>query len=161
DVAILVGQTVTVRGRVVMPDGSAATNTVVVIDSRGVAVDQDGRFAIPGVPVRPGTAQAVIARSRDGLRTGHSTVTINDASPTMPDVLIALSGVGSVNFLVVDPLGTPIAGQIVALISPCSSACGCATRIRLTGLDGRVQFNELAVGSITATAVRLVGQFGD
>src|SRR5439155_19559749 len=111
DVAIIVHQTVTVHGHVVLPDASPATNTVVTISQRGVLTAADGSFAIPGVPVLPGNAQEVMARSRDGLRTGRATVTINDAVHPVPDVLIALSGVGSVDFLVVDPLGNPLPGQ--------------------------------------------------
>ena len=160
DVAIIVHQTVTVHGHVILPDATPAANTVVTIAQRGVLTEVDGSFAIPGVPVLP-YAQEVIARSRDGLRSGRNTVTVVDAVHPVPNVLIALSGVGSVDFLVVDPLGNPLPGQPVAITVPCPSSCGCAQRIGVTGIDGRVKFLDLAVGPVTATAVRLVGGFGD
>lgn len=160
DVAIVIETGVTVRGRVVMPDASPATDTVVYIDQRGVTTGADGSFAIPGVPARP-YAQTVRARTRDGLRTGQTSVTINDSTQQIPDLLIALSGLGSVDLLVVDPLGTPLVNQEVAIIVPCARLCDCALRIGVTGSNGRVRFDGLPIGSATASAVRLVKGFGD
>jgi uncharacterized repeat protein (TIGR01451 family) len=149
----------TVRGVVRLPSGSPASGIVVSIGSRGVLSGADGAFEVRGVPVRPGIDQMVTARSRDGLRSGVAVARVNQSGQVVEGVAIALSGVGSVVFTVLDPAGLPLAGQPVALTSFCDAACGCAPRT--TGSDGVVRFDGLPIGPIGAKAVRPTVGFTD
>lgn len=141
----------TVAGHVRLPDGSPAAGAIVSIGGRGVLAGVDGAFTIPGVTVAPNVPQKVDARTRDGRRSGGTTVVVNTAT-LVGGVVVTLSGVGAVEFTVLDPAGRPLAGQVVALLDGCASACGCLSRT--SGTDGRVRFDSLALGSVTARVVR-------
>jgi hypothetical protein len=149
----------TVKGTVRSADGTVAPGVVVSIGDRGVLSDQNGKFEIPGVPVRPNQAQAVVARSRDGLRSGSAVAVVNVAGQIVDNVAIALSGLGSAEFLVVNAGGAPVVGQEVGLLDRCPAACGCNGKI--TGPDGKVRFDELPLGTVHVRAVRAGIGFAD
>ena len=157
DVLIEVAAGATVRGRVLLPDGSPAAGAVVAIDGRGVLSELDGTFAIPGVAILPEQPQTVEARSADGRRMGTASVVVG--APLVDGVVIALSGLGSAELTVLDPNGQPLVGQQVVLLGDCYNPCGCAEAD--TGSDGRVRFDDLPLGSASFRATRVGPGFVD
>jgi hypothetical protein len=140
----------TVSGQVFLPGGQEPARDVVVsVGGRGVA-SSDGSFTIEGVGVQ-GAAQTVLARSRDGRRTGSTTVLANE--PRLYGGLrIVLSGMGNAAFRVLDEGGKPVKGQQVAILTGCLDPCGCAHAT--TDADGIALFQNVSYGSLTAQAVR-------
>ena len=147
----------TVSGQVFMPGGERlAQDVVVTIGDRGV-VSADGLFTIRGVAVRA-SAQTVTARTRDGRRSGSTTVLANE--PRLYGGLrIVLSGLGNAAFRVLDESGKPVKGQPVSLLWGCSDPCGCAKVD--TDADGIARFENVSYGSISAQAVRGTATFTD
>jgi hypothetical protein len=150
-------QLATVKGHVYLPDAQTpAADVVVSINNRGV-VSADGSFTIPGVPVSP-TAQTVTARTRDGRRSGSTTVVASQ--PREYDNLeIVLSGLGTGAFRVLDEKGLPVKNQQVAILGNCGNPCGC--RVADTDTDGIAGFEDLSYGSFTAQALRSGTSFTD
>lgn len=147
----------TVSGQVFMPDGQTpASDVVVSIRGRGV-VSSDGRFTIEGVAVQS-DAQTVTAQSRDGRRSGATTVVPNQ--PRVYDGLrIVLSGLGNAAFRVLDEKGQAVKGQQVALLGQCGNPCGCA--VATTDDDGVALFKNLSYGHVYAKAIRSTAAFID
>jgi hypothetical protein len=146
-------------GTVLLPDGSAAPGAIVSIGNRGVLSGEDGSFEITGVPVQPGQAQTVSARSRDGLRAGSAVAFVNQANQVVEGVVVVLSGLGSAEFLVLGPTGAPVAGQVVGLLDRCETDCGCNPRT--SDVNGKVFYDNLPIGSVHAHAVRPGTSFVD
>jgi hypothetical protein len=149
----------TVTGVVRNADNSPEPGVVVSIGDRGVLSGDGGMFEIAGVPVRPGVAQSVLARSRDGLRSGSAVATVNVPGQLVEGVSIVLSGIGSAVFTVVGSGGEPIAGQQVGLLNGCPSTCGCDPQT--SGADGKVTFSGLPLGTVGVRAVRSAVGFVD
>ncbi|HEX4603250.1 MAG TPA: Ig-like domain-containing protein, partial [Candidatus Angelobacter sp.] len=141
----------TVTGKVSLPDGSPAGGAVVFGGFAGVLSNADGTYVLPGQPVRSGS-QTISAQTRDGLRSGSTTVSITLPGQTVPNANIVLSGLGTAKFTVLDSSGKPVANQNVALISgSCPFACGCDPKA--TGPDGVATFTGLPVGQVSAVAI--------
>jgi hypothetical protein len=150
----------TVNGRVVLPDGSPAGGALVSLDQTGVLTAPDGTFSLPGVPVRPSVAQTVRAQSLDGLRSGQATVIVGLPNQVVDGVSIALSGLGTAQFTVLDPAGLPVAGQEVRLFGGfCIDACGCLAAS--TDANGQARFPGLGLGTLTGRAIKVSGSFVD
>ncbi|PYQ20144.1 MAG: hypothetical protein DMF81_19555, partial [Acidobacteria bacterium] len=141
----------TVRGLVRLPDGSPASDVIVSVGGRGVLSAADGSFEIPGLAVLPNQLQAIAARSRDGLRTAFAQFIANQPGQVVEGIVLTLSGLGSVEFVALDPSGQPIPAQEVALLGACGNPCGCVAR--KAGSDGRVRFDGLPVGTASAQAI--------
>lgn len=161
DVAIAIGTNFgTVNGRVVLPDGSPAAGTLVSLDQNGVLTAADGTFSLPGIPVRPSVAQTLRAQSLDGLRSGQATVIVGTPNQVIDGVSIALSGLGTAQFTVLDPAGLPVSGQEVRLYGGfCVDACGCLAAT--TDANGQARFPGLSLGTFTGRAIRVSGSFVD
>ncbi|MBZ5508478.1 MAG: Ig-like domain-containing protein [Acidobacteriia bacterium] len=141
----------TVTGKISMPDGSPAGGVVVLSGVTGVLSNADGTYTLPGLPVRSGS-QTISAATRDGLRSGSTTVSITVPGQTFANANIVLSGLGTAKFTVLDSSGRPVANQNVALLSgACPFACGCDPKA--TGPDGVVTFSGLPVGQVSAVAI--------
>jgi hypothetical protein len=112
-------QLATVGGQVYMTDRQTpASDVAVSVGGRGV-ISADGSFTIPGVAVHA-YPQTVTAQSRDGRRSGSTTVVANE--PRLYDQLqIVLSGLGHAAFRVLDEAGQPVKGQRVALLGQCGN----------------------------------------
>ena len=137
----------TVRGIVLLPDGSPASDVVVEAGRRGVLNQADGTFEIPGVKVEPFSRRQITARSRDGLRSGSASFVLN-AHDDVVDVTITLSGFGEAVYTLLDPQGQPMVNQEVRIGGTCSDACGCVAK--RTDESGRVRFGGLRVGTTGA-----------
>jgi Carboxypeptidase regulatory-like domain len=147
----------TVKGQVYLPDTlTPATDVVVSINNRGV-MSADGSFTISGVPLSA-NAQTVSARTRDGRRSGSTTVVANQPKE-YGGLEIFLSGLGTGAFRVLDEKGVPVKGQQVALLGNCGNPCGC--RVANTDTDGVARFDNLSYGSFTAQALRSGATFTD
>ncbi len=138
----------TVAGTVKLPDASPAAGVLVTVNGGGVLSDANGLFAIPGVPVQPN--QMVSARTKDGLRSGSTTFSIMEAGQTV-QTSITLSGLGSVQFTVLDPAGQPVPNLLVRQLGACADPCGCAARA--TNTSGEVRFDGLPLGSVAVQAI--------
>lgn len=161
DVAIAIGTNFgTVNGRVILPDGSPAGGALVSLEQNGVLTAADGTFSLPGIPVRPSVAQTLHAQSLDGLRSGQATVIVGSPNQVIDGVSIALSGLGTAQFTVLDPAGLPVAGQEVRLYGGfCVDACGCLAAT--TDANGQARFPGLGLGTFTGRAIRVSGSFVD
>jgi hypothetical protein len=147
----------TVSGQVFLPDGQTPAGDVVVsVAGRGVA-SADGSFTIAGVAVR-GDAQTVLAQTRDGRRSGSTTVLANEPK-AYGGLRIVLSGLGTAAFRVLDETGKPVKGQKVDLLTRCSDPCGCASAT--ADADGIASFGNISYGTLTAQAVRSTATFTD
>lgn len=140
-----------VRGTVRMPNGAPAAAVVVSVGLRGVVSGADGSYAIPGIAL-PSNPQ-VMAATRDGLRTGSAWAIVTATNPVASGIDVTLSGLGAVEFTLLDPAGQAVAGQAVSLLGGCNNPCGCRTE--RTGSDGRVRFEGLRLGTAWAKAVRI------
>jgi len=140
------------RGFVRNADGTAAAGAIVSIEQRGVLSDDSGAFEIPGVQVQPLVTRTVLAQSRDGLRSGTASATLNVAGQIVDGITVVLSGVGSAEFTLLGPTGAPVAGQDVGILDRCEAECGC--KPLKTGADGKVRFDGLPLGTVTVRAVR-------
>lgn len=140
-----------VRGTVRLPNGAAIAGVVVSVGSRGVVSGADGSYAIPGIAL-PSNPQ-VMAATRDGLRTGSAWAVVTATNPVASGIDVTLSGLGAVEFTLLDPAGQAVAGQAVSLLGGCNNPCGCRTE--WTGADGRVRFEGLRLGTAWAKAVRV------
>ena len=150
----------TVNGTVTLPDGSPAGGAIVSLGQNGVLTNADGTFSLPGVPVLPSVAQTLRAETRDGLRSGQATVIVGSPNQVVDGVAIALSGLGTAQFTVLDPAGHPAAGQEVRILSSlCADACGC--QAATTDANGQAQFPGLALGTLTGRAIKVSGTFVD
>ncbi|HKY34350.1 MAG TPA: carboxypeptidase regulatory-like domain-containing protein [Polyangiaceae bacterium] len=148
-----------VRGIVRFPDGTPAPDAIVSVGQRGLLSGDDGSFDLFGIPVQPGVTQAVVARSRDGLRSGSATFVLNQDGQIASGVTIALSGLGSAEFTVLSATGTPVVGQTVGLLDRCTSNCGCLPQI--SDAQGKVRFHDLPIGGVHVHAVRTGLSFVD
>jgi hypothetical protein len=160
DIAIVIGGQGygTVRGVVRFPDGTPASGIVVSVDNRGVLTASDGTFELVGLIVRPATSQQIRAQSRDGLRNGGATVLVSQPDQIINNVAITLSGIGFADFTVLDAARNPVPNQQVALLGACANECGCAAQT--TNAQGKVHFENVALGTVSARAIR-VGSFVD
>jgi hypothetical protein len=162
NLTIVIPTTVVVNGVVKLPNGFPAGGAIVYQGQFGVLSNQnDGTFALGGVPVLPSQSQTIHAITPDGLRTGQATVVVNSATIPPPPVKITLSGLGSAQFTVKDANGNPLANQPVK-IGPgsgpgCSDTCGC--NVQKTNASGVVTFTGLPVGGISGSALNNSGDF--
>jgi hypothetical protein len=141
-----------VQGTVRYRDGQPAPGVLVYVNERGALSGTNGGYEIDGllVPSNP----TVMARSRDGLRTGTANALLTASNPRPTGIDITLSGDGNAEFTVLGPDGAPIEGQVVAIDGSCGNPCGCHTLI--TNALGRVRFEGLRLGGVRATAGRVV-----
>ncbi len=144
----------TVRGRVILPGGGGVSGAIVGVGARQVVAGADGAFEIPGVPVHPGVAEVVHATTSDGKRRGQASVLIGFPGQIVENLVITLSGLGSIELTVFAQNGQPAARQVVGLLGSCPNLCGC--RSALTNDLGVATFSELPPGTHFAKAV-LVG----
>jgi hypothetical protein len=138
-----------VEGHVKMPDGSAASQAIVSTGAAAVLTDALGAFRLPVTP--QGSAHFLTATTRDRKRTGQTTVSLSSSGQTVAGVLITLSGLGSAEFTVLDPLGQPMAGQTVKLLDSQVDPCG--RTAALTDSLGRARFTGLGLGAFTGQVV--------
>ena len=141
-----------VTGTVRLPNGAPAEGVIVGIGGRGVLTGADGRYTLSGLTV-PQNPQ-IIAKTRDGQRVGYRFALLTDSNRDVENIDITLSGLGTAVFTVLSPSGQPMSGQPVSLMGACGNPCGCATKV--SGLDGRVTFPNLRMGTAAANAVRYV-----
>jgi len=154
DIAIVIGGDSygTIRGTVKFPDGMVAGGVVVSIDDRGVLSNADGSFELSPVVVKPFEQQRIVARSRDGLRAGMTSVLISQPNQILSNVVVILSGIGTAEFTVFDAGHNPIADQDVALLGECANPCGCVSQ--KTDTNGKVRFEGVPLGTAVARATR-------
>jgi len=161
NLTIVIPTTAVVDGIVTMPNGSPAAGVLVYQGQFGVLSNTDGTFSLGGVPVLPSQSQIIYARTTDGLRSGQTTVVVNSATQPITGASITLSGLGTVQFTVLDPTGNPLSGQQVKIpvgSSPaCTDYCGC--NVQNTNASGIVTFTGIPVGSVTGSAINNVGDF--
>ena len=158
-----------VSGVVRMPDGSPAAGVIVAQDITGFVVfdgtlsGPDGRFALGGILAEQPTQIGAITKDR--TRKGYSYATVDPVTLEAKDVVITLSGSGTLDFQVLGPNGLPLAGQDVSLfdgtltVGGCKNPCGCTTA--RSGPDGRARFFNRPLGGITAQAIRFGEGFVD
>ncbi len=149
----------TVRGVVRFPDGAPAGDVVVSVDDRGVLTGPDGTFELVGLLVKPTQQQTIRAQSRDGLREGSTKVLINQPNQLLTNIAITLSGVGTVEFTVLDANHNPVANQEVDLLGACANLCGCSAKN--TNSQGKVTFTNIRLGNVHARAIRTSGELWD
>ncbi|HTC93759.1 MAG TPA: carboxypeptidase regulatory-like domain-containing protein [Terriglobales bacterium] len=150
----------TAQGIVRFPDGSPAGGVIVSIDQSGLLSNADGTFTLPGIAVKPNISQTIFALTRDGLRSGSVPVVINTSGQVVPGIVITLSGIGSAEYTVLDPAGNPVRGASVGLLDgSCFDECGCNKKN--TDTNGKVHFDNLGLGSISARAVAAGSGFTD
>lgn len=149
----------TVRGVVRFPDGAPAGDVVVSVDDRGVLTGPDGTFELVGLSVKPTMQQTIRAQSRDGLREGSTKVLISQPNQLLTNIAITLSGVGTVEFTVLDANRNPVANQEVDLLGACANFCGCVAKT--TNTQGKVTFTNVRLGNVHARAIRSSSEFWD
>ncbi len=150
----------TAQGVVHFPDGSPAGGVIVAIDQSGLLSNADGTFTLPGIAVKPNISQNIFAQTRDGLRSGFAPVVINTSGQVVTGIVITLSGVGSAEYTVLDAAGNPVRGASVGLLDgSCFDECGCNKKN--TDTNGKVRFDNLGLGSISARAVAASSGFTD
>jgi hypothetical protein len=149
----------TLRGVVLNADLTPAAGAVVNVGAEGDFAAADGSFEITRVPVQPFQYQTVYARSASGLTFGSAQFQVNAPGQVVTGVEIRLSGLGSVEFLVLDPAGQPVANQLVRLGGFCGNPCGCNPRT--TGPNGKVRYDNLPLGSVSAQSVRVLPEYTD
>jgi hypothetical protein len=150
NLTIAVAASATIQGTVTLPGGAPSAYAVVTNSGRGVQADQNGNFSI-SVPVSTTSSQVISASSFDGLRNGSATVLANVAGATITGVNIPLSGVGSVQFQVLDANGKPMSSQSVGLTTYCGAPCGCDQHT--TDVHGNARFDNLPLGAVAAKVV--------
>ncbi len=159
NLTIVIPTTAVVDGIVTYANGSPSAGTLVYQGQSGVLSNADGTFALGGIPVMPSQSQTIYARTLDGLRTGQTTVVVNSAAQPVTGASITLSGIGTVQFTVLDPHGNPVAGQQVNIPAgsapACSNYCGC--NMQTTNASGIVTFTGIPVGSVTGSAINSAG----
>jgi hypothetical protein len=159
NLSIVIPTTAVVDGVVTYANGSPYAGALVYQGQNGVLSNPDGSFALSGVPVLPSQSQIINARTLDGLRTGQTTVVVNSAAQPVTGASITLSGVGTVQFTVLDPNGNPLGGQQVNIPAgsapACSNYCGC--NMQTTNASGVATFTGIPVGSVTGSAVNSAG----
>ncbi|HKY21469.1 MAG TPA: carboxypeptidase regulatory-like domain-containing protein, partial [Vicinamibacterales bacterium] len=167
DFTIQITAPATIRGTVRLPDGAVAPDVLVTQGEQTVLTDSAGRYELRNVPVRSEQTTVVTAETQDARRRGQAGVLIT-APGVRDNVDINLSGLGAAEFLVLDPFGAPLANQEVVLLASwsmwngaCSTGCGCALVTARTDATGRVRFENLPIGQMTARATRLSGSFTD
>lgn len=150
----------TVQGVVHFPDGSPAGGVIVGIGQSGLLSNPDGTFTLPGIAVKPNVSQTIFAETTDGLRSGSAPVVINTSGQVVSGIVITLSGIGSAEYTVLDPAGNPVRGVSVGLLDgSCSDECGCNKKN--TDTNGKVHFDNLGLGAISARAVTSGSNFTD
>ena len=149
----------TVSGRVVLPDGTGVPGAIVGVGTREVLTGVDGVFVLPGLAVKPATSQLLLARTADGKRQGRSAVVISENGQVIPNVVLTLSGLGRVDFTVLDANGAAVKGQLVGLLGACANLCGC--RGATTDDAGRASFTDVPAGTHFAKAVLIGTGFVD
>src|SRR5713226_6824498 len=84
----LAAQTVNVRGRVTMPDGSALPGVTVSIDEMGVTAvtDSEGRYTL-AVPANRARGQVKVTATLSGFQTKSATVDLGGGDATHDFVL--------------------------------------------------------------------------
>jgi hypothetical protein len=158
----------TASGVVRYPDGTAAVGVAVGQDITSLAgavlTADDGSFVLPGIEI--GRTVGIGATTLDRLRTGSATAAIPIGRDSVDGITIRLSELGSVEFLVLDPVGNPVSGQQVRMDtggltwgSACIDPCGCT--VQTTDSSGKVRFSNLALGKYEARAYRAVGSYTD
>ncbi len=138
-------------GRVSTASGAPEPEAIVSVGDRATVAAADGSYVLPGIEARSGIVQHVVARARDGVRSGDASFVMNVAQTLTRN--IALSGVGTAEFTVLGKDGSILAGVDVGLLGACADACGC--QFKKTGPDGRVRFEGLPLGVATAQALQL------
>lgn len=137
----------TVRGRVLMPDGSAApANTRIEISFGDLTVltGADGRFDSP-LPIPAGT-YTITATTPGGLR--GRTAGIVPAGGTL-DITVQILGLGSATVVVKRPNGQAVAGALIALER------GTFPGERLNGTtdaNGQLHFVNVTEGAFSVSA---------
>ena len=149
----------TLRGVVLNADLTPAVGAVVNVGAEGDFTAADGSFEITRVPVRPFQYQTAYARSASGQTFGSAQFQINAPGQVVTGALIRLSGLGSVEFLVLDLAGQPVANQQVRLSGFCGNPCGCNPQT--TGPNGKVRYDNLPLGGVSAQAVRVLPGYTD
>ena len=159
NLTIVIPTTATVDGIVTYANGSPYAGALVYQGQTGVLSNPDGTFSLSGIPVMPSQSQIIYARTLDGLRTGQTTVVVNSAAQPVTGASITLSGIGTVQFTVLDPSGNPVSGQQVIIPAgtapACSNYCGC--NMQNTNASGVVVFTGIPLGSVTGSAVNSAG----
>jgi hypothetical protein len=159
NLSILIPTTAVVDGIVTYANGSPYSGALVYQGQYGTLSNPDGTFSLGGVPVLPSQSQIIYARTLDGLRTGQTTVVVNSAAQPVTGASITLSGIGTVQFTVLDPNGNPVAGQQVNIPAgsapACSNYCGC--NMQTTNASGIVTFTGIPLGSVTGSAINSAG----
>jgi hypothetical protein len=155
NLSIVIPTTAVVDGIVTYPNGSPYSGALVYQGQYGTLSNPDGTFSLGGVPVLPSQSQVINARTLDGLRTGQTTVVVNSAAQPVTGASITLSGIGTVQFTVLDPNGNPVSGQQVNIPAgsapACSNYCGC--NMQTTNASGVVIFTGIPLGSVTGSAI--------
>ncbi|MFZ1010565.1 MAG: carboxypeptidase regulatory-like domain-containing protein [Candidatus Sulfotelmatobacter sp.] len=155
NLSIVIPTTAVVDGIVTYANGSPYAGALVYQGQYGTLSNPDGTFSLSGIPVLPSQSQTIFARTLDGLRTGQTTVVVNSAAQPITGASITLSGIGTVQFTVLDPNGNPVSGQQVNIPAgsapACSNYCGC--NMQTTNASGVVTFTGIPLGSVTGSAI--------
>jgi len=150
DLTIVPGAYGTAEGHVKFPDGEPAAEALVYSGKSGVLTEADGSFSLPWISVNPSVSQTITARTRDGKRSGKTSVIINTPDQVVSGLSIMLSGLGSAQFTVLDAAGQPVKGQAVKLFHPYDP---CNGESLITDSNGQVTFSGLEMGTVRAKAV--------
>jgi hypothetical protein len=155
DLVIELPETGTITGTVYTAGGQRAADVFVTSGGHGLLTGPDGTFRLENVPV--GADQAIMARTRDGLRTGSVGVRLTQADQTI-DTTITLSGLGSVVVTVKGVDGNVMSGVQVRKLG-CNDPCGCFAQT--TNGQGQATFTNVPVGGFSARAFQLAPGFTD
>jgi len=148
---VAVPSTGTVNGKVSLPDGTPAAGVVVYQGQNGVLSNPDGTFSLAGIPVLPSQSQTIYARTLDGVRSGNANVVVTSSTTAVNGANITLSGLGTAQFTVLDPVGNPVGGQQVAI--PDGSP-NCGGILQTTNVNGVAVFTGLGVGTVRVVALQ-------
>lgn len=159
NLSIVIPTTATVAGIVTYANGSPYAGALVYQGQTGVLTNPDGTFSLSGIPVLPSQSQIIYARTLDGLRTGQTTVVVNSAAQPVTGASITLSGIGTVQFTVLDPNGNPLSGQQVNIPAGSAPACNnyCGCNMQSTNASGVVVFTGIPLGTVTGSSVNSAG----
>lgn len=140
-----------IEGTVLMPDGSPAGSVIVTSGQGSVLSEANGTFRLPVIPSLQ--THIVTATTSNRKRSGTTRVSLQNSGQLVTGASITLSGLGSAQFTVLDPLNQPLANKEVRLLTSPLAPCGVGAKA--TDATGIVRFTDLPLGPVTAQVVHV------